>query len=649
MLERIRWIVALGAIAVVGYTGAKAGVPKAEPLFAVTADREATTAFSTIAMAEAFGTTATLESTLVGDTVVVSTVGATTLGAYLPQTTDTTRFSVVWGSDDSEKEGTEERFDLKCTISVSGSCIILGSLDDEMEVDLPEGGPVQNYDVIFTTGSTVTTGTVGLEASHGQWQISHAATKSLNIVLPMDVSTKTIPSSVTQYASAQTATFDVENTTSAPRDYVISCSWGGGTTCTPDDDTLTINAYTTATATATFDAGSVTGDHAITLTATALGSSDTATDTITVDAYASVIAYADDPTVYAAPSAVDTSTFTVRFPGQTATNFDMSCSGASCSLVAGDTLLSVGDTEVSVRVAHTAGSEGQTRTVTLTAEKSNDATVTTTADLEVVAAGSVLLDYDGANAGMEWMKSDCPTIAAGAGAIVCDDYQYVYSFTPVTRMNRTRQLSLVHHSTEMAPQGRVYLDYVLPPDSTLPDTIRARVRVSGNDITDWNGNLRWKVNPKSTWMGQSYEAGVKHRLAFEWSWHNTPVNPELHDVDVIFVQVYNGGTNVTDTISGYTTSLDRRWTFGSGWWMAGWENVTPETHPTTGDDILIWHTVTSLDACTSRRSAVATRSTSGGLAAHKTRFGSRAGATCAMLMGAGKCTSTRGEGGIPTR
>jgi hypothetical protein len=114
--------------------------------------------------------------------------------------------------------------------------------------------------------------------------------------------------------------------------------------------------------------------------------------------------------------------------------------------------------------------------------------------------------------------------------------------------------------------------------------------VAGNNITDFSGPpITWQAYPSSTWMGQSYTRGEKHRLSFPWEWHNVPGNPQLHDVDVIFVQVFNGSGTQTDTVSGYTTSLDRRWTIGTGWWMGGWEYISPDTHPTTGNPVLVWH------------------------------------------------------------
>ena len=44
---------------------------------------------------------------------------------------------------------------------------------------------------------------------------------------------------------------------------------------------------------------------------------------------------------------------------------------------------------------------------------------------------------------LERMRADCPLIAAGAGAIECDDYRMSFSLPTITRMNVSRTLSFV--------------------------------------------------------------------------------------------------------------------------------------------------------------------------------------------------------------
>jgi RHS repeat-associated protein len=403
----------------------------------------------------------------------------------------------------------------------------------------------------------------------------------------IEVVASDVPTSVTQYSEARTADFEVINHSSTSRWVTFECSWGGGACDEPDS--VEVGATSSDTVAVEFDAGSILASYQLWMSAASLVGSSADTASITVTDYLTVNAVPTADPVYAEPSSTDTAMVELRFPGQSAATFHLGCTGGNCSVV-GDTLRSVGDTPVEVALQYTAGSNGNTTTITLTATKADDPDVTASSELDVVATSQVILDLEGANPGRELIRSDCPNIAVGAGAIVCDDFQYAYQFTPVTRMNRTRQLAFVHNSSAIAPQGRVNLDFVLPPGGTLPDTIRARLRVAGNDITDWiTTPISWQAYPASTWMGQTYSLGEQYRLAFPWSWHNVPGDPQVHDVDVIFVQVFNGGGTQIDTVSGYTTSLDRRYHLGVGWWVAGYENITPDTDPNTGDPVLVWH------------------------------------------------------------
>lgn len=572
-------LITVAAMALVGFTGALSSAPIANDSVSSSSAAVPSASVPSASVPSASSSSARSDAFLSvqrigpnGEEIVVNT-------------TDTVSFRVEYRDEDPF--AAPDWFPLSCN---GLSCDVL---DSDNAVLLAPNEP-DTVEVEFTTGSSPGAASVMLTVGDGiDTGLINSASKSVTVVLPADVSVKAVPASVTQYSEANTATFDVKNTTGSSLQYAITCTWQGAQGCSPSPSSPTIGGGATTTVTATFDAGSVLTDRELSLTATALGSSDTARDTIAVDGFGAVTVTADRATAYAEPSATDTSTYSVRFAGQSAADFRMTaaCTGgaSSCVVLAPDDTVTVGDAAVTVRVRHAAGADGDTSTVTLTATKVADATVSMADAMELVATAGVLLDVEGANPGLELMRSECPNIRVGAGAIVCDDFQYSYRFTPVTRKNRTRRLSLVHNSSVGAPQGRVNLDFVLPPGGTLPDTIKARLRVAGNDITDFSAPLTWQSYPDSTWMGRTYALGEKHRISFPWEWHNVPGNPQLHDVEVIFQQVFNGAAAQTDTVSGYTTSVDKRWTIAVGWWLGSWEFLNPDTHPDTGEPVLVWH------------------------------------------------------------
>ena len=47
---------------------------------------------------------------------------------------------------------------------------------------------------------------------------------------------------------------------------------------------------------------------------------------------------------------------------------------------------------------------------------------------------------------LERMRADCPLLAAGAGAIECDDWRVTFSLPTITRMNVERTLSFVYNT-----------------------------------------------------------------------------------------------------------------------------------------------------------------------------------------------------------
>jgi hypothetical protein len=189
--------------------------------------------------------------------------------------------------------------------------------------------------------------------------------------------------------------------------------------------------------------------------------------------------------------------------------------------------------------------------------------------LGVIATSDILLSVDDANPEMELNRSDCLSVPAGAGAIVCDDFQFVYPFTPVSRMNQSGQIGLVHNSSLRAPFGVIGANFVLPPGATEPDSIKATLVVNGVTIQT------------QSYGSTLYAPGEKTRLAFDWVQGNYALENLLkYDVTI---QPWSGGSPGSSiTESGKFLSLDHRARYGRGWWIAGLEKLSVH------GDTLIW-------------------------------------------------------------
>jgi len=484
-------------------------------------------------------------------------------GPLLVGTTDTAYFRIEYTNTDPFEQ---DYFALDC----SASDMPCSELASGVTLD---PGDVETVGVEFTVGTDAGSSTVRLSADGVSTGLFRSASKSYTVFLPMDVTTKVIPSAVTEFSEANTATFDVENTTSTSRQYTISCDWGGVGSCTPNPASPTIGGSTTTTVTATFEAGAAKGDFEISLSAEALGASHTAIDTVSVAGFNVVNLVADTKTFYAVPSAVDTSTFTVLFPHVDSADFVMSVqcgTPPTCSVLAEDDTVTVGNGPETVRVSHTAGGNGTTRSVTLKATKIGESAVTASATMDVAATSQILLSVDDANPGMEMDRSQCLTIAAGAGSIVCGDFQYVYPFTAVTRMNRTHQLALIHNTDLVAPWGFVGANLVLPPGVALPDSIKAMLTIN-DSLAD-----------ERTYPGTSLREGEAVRLALYWAWNSVSDGGQTATYSVT-VQAFVEDVGQTPVVAASRmVSISHATRYGRGWWVAGVEKL--DIH----GDTLVW-------------------------------------------------------------
>jgi YD repeat-containing protein len=530
--KKIRWLAVVGSMLIVGYTSA------------------------TVSGTSAFGAPALASVSVTPDGSYGGQVTASTSG-------NTTVYTVTYNGgefDDSEE------FDLSCTATLGITCSVTQSI-------FLDPGESQNVTVTFSTSSQTGTGWLYLDADN-QWVGSDQGSKYFSVVSPVDVTANSIPSSVLQYAEGDTAKYNVKNSFTSTKWFTFTCAWGGESCTAPASQN--IGAGQTAVVSLLFDAGDVPASYNLKLTATTGTSSDSHEQSVSVTDYVSVTATAERTPVYAQPNTVYADTFDVRFPGQTAATFNLtvSCPGGgtqvrSCSVLGG-TSKSIGDAPVAVAVQYTAGANGDTSAITLTATKASDSDVTASNTLDVVSTSQILLSVDDANHGMELDRSQCVNVSAGAGSIVCDDFQFVYPFTPVTRMNRTRQIGLIYNSGTRGAKGMIGANFVLPPGVTEPDSIKATLVTNGTTVRT------------QSYGSSTYAPGENTRIAFNWFWNGVPGNEQVPKYDVT-IQPWSGGSPQTSvTTSGRVVSISNQYRFGRGWWIAGLEKLAVR------GDTLIW-------------------------------------------------------------
>jgi RHS repeat-associated protein len=471
-------------------------------------------------------------------------------------------FTVSYWGDEMDPP---ETFDLWCSGTNGIQCSVQSTL--ELWPNFSDGVTVS-----FSTGSQTGTGYVYLYAS-GQYAGYDSGSRYYQIGPPVIVTSVSVPSSVVQHSKGHLATFDVKNNTGSGATFTMTCEWIGG--CTTKPSSKSIGAGATIRDTVLFDAGAVAATHALKLTATGGGNSGSKSNNVGVTEFLSVNAVSKHAEVYAVPGAQRTDTFMVRFPGQqSASSFSMSvsCAGSlsNCSVHNDDQTKSVADAPVPVRVTYTAGSNGTSGTVTLTATKVGSSWMSQSGSFKVTATSSILLSVEDANPGLDVDRGDCVTVAAGPGAIVCDDYQFVYPFTPVSRMNQARQIGLIHNSALRYPLGVIGANFVLPPGAATPDSVRATLVVNGVTIrTQYYGSA-------------AYARGQKTRIAFDWS-QGTYSNEQLLKYDVTLETKSGGAWGSSVTKSGKFLSLHHGTRYGRGWWIAGLEKLSVH-----GSDTLIW-------------------------------------------------------------
>lgn len=167
-------------------------------------------------------------------------------------------------------------------------------------------------------------------------------------------------------------------------------------------------------------------------------------------------------------------------------------------------------------------------------------------------------------------------IAAGPGAIHCDDYQLLYSFASLKRLNRDRRLGLFYNSATSQPRKIVGANVLFPEGTTGLTKVVARLLTQ----TDTVDTL---VFDSMALADSLLVPGTNTRIAFDLEDGLSP-----GDALVPYTVEVRGWTGSTpsDTIplaqaSSAFIQRDHSEEFGMGWWVAGYERLTP-----VGDSLL---------------------------------------------------------------
>lgn len=180
------------------------------------------------------------------------------------------------------------------------------------------------------------------------------------------------------------------------------------------------------------------------------------------------------------------------------------------------------------------------------------------------------------NPGATFERSACVTLPiAKDAAYECGDLRLTYALRTVTTLGTPFTPALTYSSAHVRPMARVRVGVRLstPPASTT-DSVTMHFSVLG-------GLVIQKV-PRSLWTDTV--AARYFVLGTELSGAQTGLYP--------YVARVNFGTGVVDSVRGLVAVVNRdTTTFGSGWWLAGYERlypVRPGAPFGTSADSLLW-------------------------------------------------------------
>jgi RHS repeat-associated protein len=262
---------------------------------------------------------------------------------------------------------------------------------------------------------------------------------------------------------------------------------------------------------------------------------------------------------------VTTESFSLVNSGNVTTTYTLQaiCSGAatSCTPSAATATVGPGATRA-VAVNYTASSTvGATGTVQLKAWRSTDTALRDSGAYALTTVAAPTTGLVGETSDMTFVeRGACVTAYAGEDAAYeCGDLRVVHGLPGVRLLNRSTSPTLVYNSHHAVPFVLVPTT-LAGPTGTRPDTIRATVSVNG-------------VNTTRKFPGWGSDSTKRIVVAVDASALATGVYPYTLTMTATW---NSGGSQTLPGRTGELVVVNRKASsFGSGWWLAGVEQLVP--------------------------------------------------------------------------
>jgi RHS repeat-associated protein len=409
-------------------------------------------------------------------------------------------------------------------------------------------------------------------------------TGSVNVAVKPTYTVAVTPHGGTAQTDAWTAAsvpFTITNNGTAPAGSYSLAAHCGGTgvhgTCTLDSARVTVANGQSAQVHVSFPAGAPRDTAAVTVVATSLDDAtfvDSGSVRVTVTAYAVSVTPDSQPRTPAAYAA-DAWRFTVTNTGTTTRTFNLqtACAAPAATACAADsaavTLLPSG--AAGVNVTYTAGDPGATGTVRLVATDSAGRSVDG-GSLAVSVGTSVAsnqVQFKEINPGTTIERSHClvfsivPDVADECGAL-----RIVHPLPAVRTLGKARVPTLIY-SSDQVKGPTLAVNVILADTTTIPQSVQLTV------VRTWPDNHRDAL-PAQVYPGTDWQASRRRRIAVP-NVASGGIGILRYSVEVLLQ--YLGKSSLAAPVdSSELAFVDRSSSyFGAGWWLAGLEQLYPDT------------------------------------------------------------------------
>jgi RHS repeat-associated protein len=429
------------------------------------------------------------------------------------------------------------------------------------------GGVNVTYNV-----SVAGSGTLALHASYlsfadsGYWRIE---VKSVAVTPDGGTAATRTPN-----GQVYSETFTVQNIGGIIETYTFSCLGSAAVVCTgTTPTTVTLAPSQNQLVTSSYYTGSA-GSGTLKLIALNAGQKgDTGSFSVPVVALGVSVAPDSGPTLARlANTGPYKEVFTIQNTGAATQTFAISCTGSSnvtCNgLNASSIQLSAGATTTDTATYSVGAAGTGTLAVTASAPGASEGgsyrigVVSSTQQAPAVAVDAV-------NAGKLSERDLCFTIALGqAAASECGDLRIVHPLPTTRTMNKARTPTLLYNSQFARPYP-VVAALVTLPSTVIPDSVEAVLKVGSDTVG------------KKRWGGSEWGAGATRRIALGFDGASRPTGIYSYTLEV--ASIYPSRLSATAT--GQLAIVNRQSSpFGTGWWLAGLEQLNVGTMTWVGGD-----------------------------------------------------------------